>query len=315
MAEKTYKAAIIGCGNIASLYDTQDSGQVSTHAGAYTSHPRFSLVSACDIDSKRLSDFGKRWNVSALYKDMEKMLSEMRPEVVSICTPTQLHYDHLLVAVKYVPKAIICEKPLSTDPVQARYIVETCEKKSIPLFVNYVRRWSGPIHRLKDEIASGRFGKPVRVVGAYSKGLFHTGSHMIDMLDYFFGKPRFKRLISEKNFPFNGDASPSFSIEYEKGPEACLFSYDFKNFETFQADLIFERSMVRIEDFARKITYYSISGDKSICPAQTIEGMDNFFTNMLDNVVGAIENGKKPECGGREALETIVLCDQIKHAL
>ena len=82
---------VIGCGRIASLYESDSKAKkyysYLTYAGAYSSHPRTKIVSACDIDPERLREFGEAWHVDALYQDYREMLDKEDIHILSICTP------------------------------------------------------------------------------------------------------------------------------------------------------------------------------------------------------------------------------------
>ena len=92
MKSTHYKAAIVGCGRIASMF-AQDKRRrgVVTHAQAYQRHPRTVLVAACDLDAQRLSAFGEQWKVKSLYTDFETMLRKERPDLLSVCTWNTTH--------------------------------------------------------------------------------------------------------------------------------------------------------------------------------------------------------------------------------
>ncbi len=59
---KKYRTAIIGCGNIASLFDKElKKSMAFSHAGAYRLCPKTQLVAACDVNPQRLPGFAPPW--------------------------------------------------------------------------------------------------------------------------------------------------------------------------------------------------------------------------------------------------------------
>lgn len=52
------------------------------------------------------------------YSDVPKMLEEMRPELVSICSPPARHHEHFLAAAAQGCH-ILCEKPLTWDEAKS----------------------------------------------------------------------------------------------------------------------------------------------------------------------------------------------------
>ena len=94
---RVYKAAIIGCGKIAGGYQVNNpkDKSVLTHAKAYAVHGRTRITAAVDADRKKLSKFCKAWKIPFGYTDVKRMLAQERPDIVSICTPSQTHEDIL----------------------------------------------------------------------------------------------------------------------------------------------------------------------------------------------------------------------------
>ena len=151
-----YKAAIVGCGRIASLFaaDQKRKGIV-THAQAYLNEPRTELVAACDLDRGRLEDFGKRWKVRSLYTDFSMMLRREKPDLLSVCTWGPTHAALVEQAVKDGVRGIICEKPISDTPKAAEKMIRLCRRKKVPLLDNHTRRFMAPYHPIRGMIAPG----------------------------------------------------------------------------------------------------------------------------------------------------------------
>ena len=93
----THRAAIIGCGRIASTIEDELRDWPGlqalpySHAGAYRAARGVELVAAAEPDEKKLAEFGQRWGVSELFSNADEMLESVRPDLVSICVPTRLH--------------------------------------------------------------------------------------------------------------------------------------------------------------------------------------------------------------------------------
>ena len=129
-----YKAAIIGCGRIASTFDDDPLREhPATHAGAYAAVAGISIVAAADLDKKKLDAFGKKWNCTNLFADYNKMLTSAKPDIVSVCLPTQFHCDAVLAAAKAGAKAIFCEKPIAASLEEADRMIEACKKANVKL--------------------------------------------------------------------------------------------------------------------------------------------------------------------------------------
>src|SRR5207248_624698 len=162
-----YRAALIGCGKIASEF-ADDPGLASagicTHAQAYAATPEIQLVAVCDSDPAKLQRCGERWKVAARYRDAGRLLAEVRPDIVSVCTPDATHYRVVQAALRADGvRAVLAEKPLALEIAQARELVRLAAERGVVLAVNYVRRYAEPIAWLKEFLDSGGLGK-VRLV-------------------------------------------------------------------------------------------------------------------------------------------------------
>ena len=113
----SYKACIIGCGRIAGRYDfPNNSTYVDTHARAYFEHDKFQISAICDHEINNLNKFAKTWDVPNLYLDIDELIKNECPDVISICTPTNYHFDHFIKVIKSdnQPKVIFIENISNT---------------------------------------------------------------------------------------------------------------------------------------------------------------------------------------------------------
>ena len=111
---------VIGLGQIGMGYDLEaGTDHVRTHARAFHQHPAFQLVGGVDSVSERCQLFESYYGCAS-YTDAETALLRTCPDIVAIATPTHCHADVLRSVLKLSePKAILAEKPLSTDIKEA----------------------------------------------------------------------------------------------------------------------------------------------------------------------------------------------------
>src|SRR6185437_15801109 len=80
-SENTYRAAIVGTGDIA-----------SEHAAAIRQlHDRVEIVAAVDVNEARVSAFATEWGVPKTYESVTRLLASERLDLVHICTPPATH--------------------------------------------------------------------------------------------------------------------------------------------------------------------------------------------------------------------------------
>jgi len=101
----TYRAGIIGTGGVAGMgllgVHEEDIGKTkveASHAGGYAATEGIELAAVADVDAEALSRFGDLWEVppGRRYEDHDAMLRAEDLDVVSVCTPSYLHAEHVI---------------------------------------------------------------------------------------------------------------------------------------------------------------------------------------------------------------------------
>ncbi|PSM40884.1 oxidoreductase [Streptomyces dioscori] len=97
------RAAVIGTGAIAS-------GSHLPALAALAAEGEVEIVAAVDIDAGAVERFCADGGVPHGYTDLDRMLAEQRPDLVSICTPPTLHREQTVAALR-AGAWVWCEKP------------------------------------------------------------------------------------------------------------------------------------------------------------------------------------------------------------
>jgi predicted dehydrogenase len=318
-----YKAAIIGCGRIASDFDSDPKRQesIATHAGAYSFLPETELAAAADLDANKLKAFGSKWGVNALYDNYEEMLDKVKPEVLSICTWNSTHYEICRKAVAAGVKAIFCEKPIADSLADADKMVELCERNGVVLAVNHSRRWDGMHQRIKAFITDGGLGEVQGASAYYTAGIGNTGTHLLDLIRYLLGDVTW--LWS--NFagkPEAVDPTVDAFLYFTGGYSVVLQGYDVKNYLIFELDIYGSKGRIRIENSGYDASCWlagdhpKFSGYKSLqrsnCPFGP--GMKDVMVSAIRDVVGCIGTGRQPVSSGRDGRDALELICAIHES-
>jgi predicted dehydrogenase len=189
-ANKIYKAAVIGCGNIgASAGNYHKAVQPGTHAGAYLACKRTKLTALVEANYKRHEYLRKNFPKVKLFVDMEKMFSEIKPDIVSVATPSGFHLKPVELAAGHKTPAIICEKPIAYTINEAERMIEVCKKNGSLLFINHQRHFDPLLNKWKEKINKGFLGTIYQGNIYYYNGLFNNGTHWLDLLRNYLGTP------------------------------------------------------------------------------------------------------------------------------
>ena len=198
---RTYRAGLVGCGRIGTLWETDPPTPV-THAGALAVCPQTELVAGASRGAEHLKAFGKRWGVTALYHDYREMFARGKLDIVCIATHPGLHRPIVEAAVAEGVKGILCEKPLALSLTDADALVAACRSAGCVLSVNHSRRWDPAHRKAKEMVEAGLIGDLVALYGfcqgvkpfpawtADEEGpLIHDAVHLFDLFRLFAGDP------------------------------------------------------------------------------------------------------------------------------
>ena len=189
----THRAAIIGCGRIASTIEDELRDWPGlqalpySHAGAYRAARGVELVAAAEPDEKKLAEFGQRWGVSELFSNADEMLESVRPDLVSICVPTRRHARYVEAACANGVRGLLLEKPVAETLVEADQMVGEVERSGVVVGVNHVRSYDPFFERAQKLVQEGFIGDVHAVFACWSEGWSFGGSHLFDVLRMFVG--------------------------------------------------------------------------------------------------------------------------------
>jgi predicted dehydrogenase len=189
------KVAMIGCGGIAQL-----------HLESFKSIPQVEIVAGVDINPDRLKVMEEKWGVTQLYTDWKKMLKEVQPDAVDICTPNGVHAAPAIDAAS-AGCHVIVEKPMAMNPAECKKMIDAAKKKK--LAVGFQFRYHPKTEFITRARDAGEFGnimfvrcQALRRRGIPNWGVFgrkelqgggpmiDIGVHMIEMAHYAIGSPR-----------------------------------------------------------------------------------------------------------------------------
>ncbi|MEF8813710.1 MAG: Gfo/Idh/MocA family oxidoreductase [Halovenus sp.] len=192
----SYRAGLIGAGGIAGLgilglHDEEDIGKKkfeASHAGGYHATDDVDLIAVADIDEDKLHTFGEAWDLpeSSLYTDHREMLESAELDVVSVTTPSFLHHEHTLDAVRIgEPDVVWCEKPIASSVSDANEMCEVCASAGTELVINHSFRFTEKLQRLRELVVEEEILGDVRAVTAqFRRELLRNSTHLIDTIVY-----------------------------------------------------------------------------------------------------------------------------------
>jgi predicted dehydrogenase len=294
---------------------------VYSHARAFSLHPAFELCGGVDPSPAQRAIFESHYSQSA-YLDIQSALEVEKPSIVVIALPTMLHGEAINTVLSHsTPKVILCEKPLSYDLIEARRMVETCERAGVKLFVNYIRRADPGAIEVKELIASGKIAGPIKGVAWYSKGFLHNGSHFFNLLEFWLGAFVRAKILDAGRVLGERDSEPDVQVEFERGKVVFLAARE-EAYSHYTIELVSQTGRLRYEKGGELIAWQSTQSDEKISSYNVLRDvpdiipndMNRYAWNVADHLAVAIAGKSHSLCTGRQALHTLDAMHQITAA-
>ena len=140
------KAAILGAGFIAEF-----------HATGYAALEGVKLCAVCDSDPLKAQTLAERFHC-AWYTEASALLTEQKPDLVSVCLPTFLHADYVCMALESGAH-VLCEKPLALTMEDCERMQRGAEACGRILMTGQVLRWWPEYQTIASHIR--RLGAPL----------------------------------------------------------------------------------------------------------------------------------------------------------
>lgn len=107
------------------------------------------------------------------YTDIDTMLAEQRPDLVTLSLPNEAHYEPTLQLIRAgVP--LLVEKPLVSSTAEADVLLAEAAGRDLFFAINFNQRYAEPVQRARRAIQAGELGDLVystwRFAGAGSFG-------------------------------------------------------------------------------------------------------------------------------------------------
>lgn len=272
-----------------------------------------------DNNEQNLHKVSKSFGITSIKKNIED-LSELKGkiDVISLCSPTHLHEEHLTFLYKLGPKVIFCEKPLTPKLETSIEIVNKLANNNISLAVNYSRRWDPSMIELKKIIETQVNGKLRSITGIYNKGIINNGSHMLDLLNFLLGPIRLlecgELLFDHKQ----DDPSIPLLLKTQNNIPITLSISDARDYSHFECSFNFQNSQITLHDgglyWSRRnkiksniFKDYSILDKPLFYDGRYLESM----REALNNIYAHIHTADPLNSSSDSVLETQKLCSNI----
>lgn len=145
------KYALIGCGRIA-----------TNHIKAVLKND-LTLAAICDVEPAHMESLLAKHDLQSdtsikRYSDYQKMLEEVKPELVGIATESGIHAEIALCCIDHGVHCII-EKPIAMSMADADEIIRRSEEKKVKVAACHQNRFNLAVQETRKALEEGRFGR------------------------------------------------------------------------------------------------------------------------------------------------------------
>jgi 1,5-anhydro-D-fructose reductase (1,5-anhydro-D-mannitol-forming) len=191
--------AIIGCGDIAR----------KRVGPAFVADDNSEPVAMFSNTLARAREFCDLFGARRAYDRLDDLWADNEVDAVYVASPHFRHRDETVAAAR-AGKHVLCEKPMAGNVDECRAMIAACADHGVALAIAYYRRWYPKARKMKELIARGVIGRPVRarvcIGGCYNPApddwkrwrvsaaagggaLMDVGSHRLDLICYLLGEP------------------------------------------------------------------------------------------------------------------------------
>jgi predicted dehydrogenase/nucleoside-diphosphate-sugar epimerase len=149
------KIGIIGCG-LNSDY----------HINFALTYPGSEIVGLVDLDEKKAQKVADRFKITKIYKNIDSLVEESRPQVIHVVTPPRTHFQ---VAREALEKGchVLVEKPLALNLEEAEALYNIAEKRGVKLCAMHNHFFDPCMVKARKLIDDGSLGKIINVESYY----------------------------------------------------------------------------------------------------------------------------------------------------
>jgi UDP-N-acetyl-2-amino-2-deoxyglucuronate dehydrogenase len=317
---------IIGCGRIA-----------PRHADSLAEIDGTKLVQVCDVLEARARHFAEKYNASYCL-DYHELLANPDVDIVNICTPSGLHAEMAIAALK-AGKHVIVEKPMAMNVADADRMITTAKEMNRKLCIVLQNRYNPPMLDFYKAVRDGKIGRILlgsvtvrwyRPQEYYNDGWHGTKSmdggalmnqsvHHIDALQWLVGVPVKSVFAYTATLAHQMEAEDVgvVTVRFENGALATIEGSTVTYPQNLEASvaLFGEKGSLKVGGTAlnRKV-FWKVAGEieheKEMLTREEVDPPSVYgasHQHVLEDMISAVEQDREPQTNGVEGRKSLVL--------
>lgn len=220
----TVHAGIIGLGRWGRVLVDSVAAEPCVKFVAAVSRTPLSIMEYCDDRDMQV------------FASLDDMLADGSIDALVIATPHGQHFEQIMKAVD-AGKHVFCEKPFTLNASNAQTALKALSDAGLKVAIGHNRRFAPNTIALKNDLVSGKLGKPIHIDGFFNAdlssaagnwrnsreespagGMTSLGIHVIDAFIHLFGRITSVRTTSlHTDLPMDIDDNTHVDLSFENG--------------------------------------------------------------------------------------------------
>jgi predicted dehydrogenase len=322
------KVGILGGGNIS-----------DTHARAARAIPGVEIVAVCGTNREKVQRLAQTYG-AAVYEDLDRFLGHRPLDLVAIGTPSGLHADQTIAAIRRGVHVIV-EKPLDVTTAKADAVISEADRTGMKVGVFFQDRLKPDVVAMKSMLVSGRVGTPVFAAGRvrwfrppeYYGGsrwrgtwaldgggaLMNQAIHTVDLLHWLFGPvARVCARTATRLHAIEVEDTAAAVLEFTSGAlgviEATTSSYPGYarrlDVTGSEGTLILEGDRLVGIDL-RSHVEHGPAVEKTESASSATVSDSSAHQRVFEDFISAIQSDRAPACDAREGRHSVAIVEAI----
>jgi len=323
---ESLKAAVVGVGAMG-----------ANHCRIYAELPGVELVGVCDVNTKAAKDAGTKYKCQAFGK-FDKLLENMKPDIVSVVVPTQNHCEVSLACIES-GASVLVEKPIADTVDNAKLMIEAADAAGVKLMVGHIERFNPAVQELKRRLDAKQLGRIFSInavrVGPFPHRIRDVGVvidlavHDIDCMRYITDS-EVKRVFAETEKRIHTSCEDMLSglLKFRNGVVGVLDVNWLTPEKIRELKVTGEKGMFHVEYISQELTFYENkqANGKSYDYKDILMGVsEGDITKIrvekkeplkveLEAFVESIRSDKKPPVSGLDGLKNLQIAQAMIEA-
>jgi predicted dehydrogenase len=289
------------------------------------------VAAVASRDLSRAQTFAEENNIPRAYGSYDELLADPNIDAVYNPLPNHLHAP-LTIAAARAGKAVLCEKPLALDSIEAQTMVDACAEAGVMFAEAAMYRFHPLTARVKQLVDDGAIGA-VRVIrGAFTfpiasdsdirldrsmggGALYDVGFYPVSMMRLITGEEPDRASAAALWGPTDVDLTLVAALGFPSGVVGhfdCGFRAVFNTSCEIRGDggrIVVEKWFVSEPDEQKRIELWR-EGDHTTIPIPPA----NHYVLMVEDFADAMLQGRAPKFPPQDAVQTMRVIDRLYHS-